>query len=75
MRAGWLPRPCICPPQGRTHQHTHDLGGLQGFLGLADGADRGGFGNASDEPVTLVMPAEEFALFLAFRREEKFSFA
>src|SRR5690349_18642965 len=32
-----------------------DLGGLESFLGLTDGADRGGFGDAGDEPVPLVV--------------------
>ena len=32
-----------------------DLGGLEGFLGLADGADRGRFGNAGGEPVAFVV--------------------
>jgi hypothetical protein len=42
-----------------------DLGGLQRLLGLADGADRGALGDAGDEPVALVVAAEELALVLA----------
>jgi hypothetical protein len=45
------------------------LGGLEGFLGLADRADRGGFGDAGDEPVALVVAAEELALVLALSIE------
>ena len=48
-----------------------DLGGLEGFLGLADGADRGGFGDAGDEPVALVVAAEELALVLALPDQEQ----
>src|SRR5207302_3910470 len=48
-----------------------DLGGLEGFLGLADGADRGGFGDSGDEPVALIVAAEELALVLAFPHQEQ----
>src|ERR1700730_2748844 len=48
-----------------------DLGRLEGFLGLADGADRGGFGDAGDEPVALVVAAEELALVLAFTQKQE----
>lgn len=48
-----------------------NLGGLQRFLGLMNGADRSLFGDACDEPVALVVAAEELALFLAFTDEEE----
>jgi len=48
-----------------------DLGRLEGFLGLTDGADRGGFGDAGDEPVPLVIAAEELALVPALTDEKK----
>ena len=44
---------------------------LQRILGLADGADRGGFGDAGDEPVALVVAAGELALLLAFTHQEQ----
>src|SRR5580692_907334 len=43
-----------------------DFGGLECFLGLPDGADWGSFGDTGDEPVALVMSAEELTLVLAF---------
>src|SRR5262249_35430510 len=48
-----------------------DLGGLEGFLGLADGADRGAFGDGCDEPVALVVAAEELALVLALTDQKE----
>jgi hypothetical protein len=48
-----------------------DLGGLEGFLGLPDGSDRGGFGDAGDEPVALVVAAEELALLFALTDQEQ----
>src|SRR5205085_11108197 len=48
-----------------------NLGGLEGFLGLADGANRSGFGDAGDEPVALVVAAEELALVLALTHQEE----
>src|SRR5207302_8084451 len=48
-----------------------DLGRLQGFLGLTNVANRSLFGNAGDEPVTLVVAAEKLALFLALSDEEQ----
>ena len=51
---------------GRLH-----LGGLEGFLGLTNGADRSLLRDASDEPVALIMAAQELALFLALTNEQK----
>src|SRR5262249_45162716 len=48
-----------------------DFDRLQSFLGLADRADRGRFGNSGDEPVALVVTAKELALFLAFTDKEQ----
>ena len=48
-----------------------DLGRLQGFLGLTDGANRCLFRNAGDEPVAFVVAAKELALFLALSDEEQ----
>jgi hypothetical protein len=47
------------------------FGRLEGFLGLTDGADRGSFGDAGDEPVPLVIAAEELALVPALTDEKK----
>src|SRR5580692_11358347 len=48
-----------------------DLGRLQRFLGLADGADRSLLRNTGDEPVALVVAAEELALVLAFTHQKE----
>ena len=48
-----------------------DLGWLQRFLGLAHGAHRSFFRDASDEPVALGVAAEELALFLALTNEQE----
>ena len=48
-----------------------DFSRLEGFLGLADGADRGAFGDGGDEPVALVVAAEELALVLALSVQQK----
>ena len=39
-----------------------DLGGLERLLGLPDGAHRGALGDGGDEPVPLVVAAEELVL-------------
>jgi hypothetical protein len=39
--------------------------------GLADGADRGRFGDAGDEPVALVVAAEEFRLLAILADQEQ----
>jgi hypothetical protein len=54
----------LAPPQ-------LDFGGLEGFLGLPHGADRGGFEDAGDEPVALVVAAQELALVLALPDQEQ----
>src|SRR6266851_2134235 len=58
-------------PEALAGLGAQDLGGLEGFLGLADGADRGGFGDAGDEPVPFVVAAEELALVLTLSDEEQ----
>src|SRR5262249_51462155 len=46
-------------------------GGLEGFLGLPGGADRGRFGGSRDEPVALVVAAEELVLLAALPNQEE----
>ena len=58
-------------PQPLAGLGGQDLGGLEGLLGLADGADRGGLGDAGDEPVPLVVAAQELALLLALPDQEQ----
>lgn len=50
----------LLPSLGHLHFNR-----LQRFLGLTNGADRGVFGQSGNEPVALVMAAEELALILA----------
>ena len=61
----------ILGPKALAGLGTQHFGGLQGFLGLADGAHGGAFGDASHEPMALVVAAEELALVLAFTHEEQ----
>src|SRR6185437_11978755 len=58
-------------PEALAGLGAQNLGGLEGFLGLADGADRSAFGDAGDEPVALVVAAEELALVLAFTDQQQ----
>lgn len=58
-------------PQARASLCREHPDGLEGFLGLTNVADRGRFGNSSDKPMALVVPAKEFALVVTVANEEQ----